>query len=516
MATRSAVAAQHQHQQRAGSGGHASSRSSANRLAGQDIAGGAKVRLEVADVEKIKVQTVELDESSCARKCIFRLLTNSPPPQSRAVILTDDDIKDLKHDHDQQLSATRHESQERKRKMLEKELAVRARREQSAMEMEMEAEKKALLTGEEVLRNQHLTSIRRINSLALQAAGYKLCDELQEHKKGREQMEAKYERVHDNIMERERVTELQVRKEREIEAHQKRVDARRMLEQQIAEREKKAIWEEEAKAIEAQKILNTYKQYEAEEKHKIEQQNERKRDMMIAVTETNARIKSMKEDALQREKQEEMVVAAYLRKKAAEEEAKVKEEQRIRKSKELRIAKLRAQQEKAQDKQAMQDEFRAKKASEEAEKNMRAKERRDREAKEALAQTILRDRKRQEAFHEEQRHQARQLDLHMDAIAQAHVEQEFQHQRAALRAAKERELQHGQVLLQQIEGNAARRTKAKLFEQDDAKFLKKKATRESILAEKVRQDTLRKLQRQGVPEEYLRELKSMRINETNA
>ncbi|TYZ61255.1 hypothetical protein PybrP1_001096 [[Pythium] brassicae (nom. inval.)] len=454
-----------------------------------DIAGVAKVQLNATEVEMIK---------------------------NRAVILTSDTIKDLKHDHELQLSATRHESQERKRKMMEKELAVRARREQTAMEMEMENERKALLTGDEVLRNQHLTSIRRINSLALQASGYKLCDELQEHKKGREQMEAKYDRIHDSIMERERMTELQVRKEREAEAQQKRLETRRMLEQQIAEREKKAIWKEEAKAVEAQKILNTYKQYEAEEKRNIEQQVERKRDVMAAVAETNERIKVMKADAARREKQEEVAVAAYLRKKAVEEEAKAKEEQRIRKSKELRVAKLRAQQEKAQDKQAMQDEFRAKKASEEAEKSMRDKERRDREAKEALSLTISRDRKRQESFHDEHKRQQRQLDLHMDAIAQVHVEQEFQHQRAALQAAKERELQHGQVLLQQIEGNAARRTKAKLFEQDDAKFLKKKATRESILAEKVRQDALRKLQRQGVPEEYLRELRTMQINEANA
>lgn len=432
------------------------------------------------------------------------------------MILTDNDMNDLKHAQERQLAATRYESQEHKRKMMEKELAVRARREQSAMEMEMENEQKALLTGEEVLRNQHLLSIRRINSLTLQASGYKLCDELQAHKKVREQTEATYDRLHDSIMERERVTELQLRQEREADARQKRVNARHMLEEQIAEREKKAIWEEEAKAVEAQKILTTYKQYEAEEKRKMELQVERKRELTAAVAVTNERVKSMKEDAVRREKQEEMVVVAYLRKKVAEEEAKAQEAQRVRKAKELRVAKLRAQQEKAQDKQATQDEFRAKKASDEAETSMRDKERREREAKAALSQTIGRDRERQAAFHDEQKRQQRQLDLHMDAITQAHVEQEHQHQRAALQAAKERELEHGQVLRQQIEGNAARRTKAKLFEQDDAKFLKKKATRESILAEKVRQDALRKLQRQGVPEEYLRELKSMQINEANA
>lgn len=432
------------------------------------------------------------------------------------MILTDDDVKHLKQEHDEQMSATRHESQERKRRMMEKELAVRARREQSAMDMEIEVEKKALLTGDDVLRNQHLTSIRRISSLALQASGYLLCDELKERKQERHHMEARYNTIHDSIMERDRITELQVRKEREADAHQKRMEAREMLEQQIAERHKKTIWEEEAKAIEAQKVLSAYKQYEADERKKVEQQQEMRKGMMKDVARTNERIKQMKDDAIQRDKQEEMVVAAYLRKKAMDEEAKVKEEARVRKSKELRIAKLRAQQEKAQDKQAVQDEFRAKKASEETEKNMRLKEKRDRDAKEALVQNILRDRKRQEAFHVEQRRQQKQLDLHMDAITQEHVEQEFQHQRAALHAAKEREKKHGEDVRQQIESNEQRRQKAKLFEQNDAKFLKKKAMKESIVAEKVRQETLRRLQKQGVPEEYLRELTHMTINESNA
>lgn len=83
--------------------------------------------------------------------------------------------------------------------------------------MEVEAEKKALLTGDDVLRNRR--------------------------------------HLHERIMKRERVTKLYVRKERE--AYEKRIEAHQMI-----ERQKKAIWDEEAKAIEAQKILNTYKQYE--------------------------------------------------------------------------------------------------------------------------------------------------------------------------------------------------------------------------------------------------------------
>ncbi|DAZ92462.1 TPA: hypothetical protein N0F65_012692 [Lagenidium giganteum] len=466
-----------------------SSRANANRMAGKDIAGVSMKTVDVNDLERIK---------------------------KRAVIMTDDDIKQIKQEQEQQMRATRHESQERKRRMMEKEKAVRARREQTAMEMEVDAEKRAVLTSEDVLRNQHLTSIRRVQSLALQASGYLACDALKERQKERQEMEDRYNRVHDAIMEHERVTELDRRKEAEAQAHAKRMEARTMLEKQIAERQKKAIWEEEAKAIEAQKILQTYKQFEAEEMRKQEQQREKLRKISNQVAQTNDNIKKMKEAQLQREKDEELVAAAYLRKKAKEEDAKLQEEMRIRKSKELRVAKLRAQQEKAQDKRAMQDEFRAKTAWEEMERNMRHKEKQDRESKELLMNSIIQQRKQQEAFQLQQKRHQQQMDAQLDMITQKHTEEEHARHQALLDAAKERAMEHGQQIREQIEGNQARREKEKMFAQNDAKFGKKKAMKESILAEKVRVNTLQRLEKTGVPEEYLRELRRMNINESNA
>ncbi|TMW66957.1 hypothetical protein Poli38472_012073 [Pythium oligandrum] len=468
--------------------GSARVRATANRLAGKDIAGVAKV-VDVSDLERIKKESV---------------------------ILTDEELKKRKQEQQQQLQATRHESEERKRRMMEKELQVRTRREQTAMEMELEAERKALLTNEDVLRNQHLVSLRKINSLALQATGYMACDGLKQHQQERAAVEAHYDRLHNQIMDRERVNELQQRREDAAVAHAKRIKARQMLEHQIADREKKKIHEEEAKAIEAQKILNTYKQYEAEEKKSMEMHREQVKERAAQVVKTNARIQEMREEVKRQEKQEEMVAAAYLRKKAMEEEAKMQEELRIRKAKEARVAKLRAQQEKAQDKRAQQDEFRAKKSWEESEMNARLKEKRDKEARAQLMHTILDDRKRQEAFRVEQKHHQLAVDAHLDWLAQQRSEEEYRQQKQALEVAREREREHGQNVREQIEQNAQRQQKAKLFEQNDAKFGKKKALKESILAEKYRKETLERLQKQGVAEEYLRELKRMQINETNA
>lgn len=432
------------------------------------------------------------------------------------MILTDDALKSKQQECEAQLAASRHEAQERKKRMMDKEMEVRARCEQSAMETELEADRRAPLTGDEVLRNQHLTSLRKINSLALQATGYMKCDQLKQHQKGRQQMEDKYNLIHDSIMEHDRVAELQQWRTDEEEARLKRIEARQILEQQIAERQKKVIWDEEAKAIEAQKILNTYKQYEAEEKGKLEQHREHLKEVSRQVAATNENIKRMKEAAVAREKQEEMVAAAYLRKKAQEEEAHIQEQMRIRKAKEIRVAKLRAQQEKAQDKQAQQDEFRAKRAFEETEKNARMKEKREKEAKAALMQSIDADRKRQEVFHAEQVRREQELDLRMDMMTQQAVDQEYERRRAEEIEAREAAAKHGGLVRQQIASNEQRRQKAKLFERNDAKFLVKKSKKESILAEKVRRDTLLKLQKDGVPEEYLRNLARMAIDETNA
>lgn len=133
-----------------------------------------------------------------------------------------------------------------------------------------------------------------------------------------------------------------------------------------------------------------------------------------------------------------------------------------------------------------------------------------------MMQSILQDRKKQEAFHAEQAQRLRDLDASMEWIGQKQVEREYQDYKAAEAAAKERDFKHGDLLQQQIEANEQRRVKAKMVEQNDAKFLKKKTLKESILAEKVRVDTLQRLQKRGVPEQYLRELSRMNINETNA
>lgn len=464
-------------------------RSSANREAGKDIAGVSTKVLAPTDLDRIKKESV---------------------------ILTDDELRQRKKQQEQQLVATRHEAQERKRHMMEKELQVRARREQTAMEMELEAERKALLTNDDVLQHQHLVSMRRINSLALQATGYMACDALQQHHKIRDAVETKYDRLHDQIMEKERVDELQQRAVDAAVAQAKRIEARQMLEQQIADRHKKKMYEEEAKAIEAQKILHTFKQYEAEEQRKVQQRKDQVHVMMAEVTKTNEQINAMKEAQHRREKYEEQVAAAYLRKKAADEEAKLQEEARIRKAKELRVAKLRAQQEKAQDKCAAHDEFRAKKAWEEREMQARRKEQHDRDKREQTMLQILDDRKRQEAFHAQQRAQHLQMEQHLDQLTAERTEDEYRKQQAKLVAARERQRRQGEVLQDQIQENQQLRAKAKLFAANDATYSKKKAMKESIIADKYRRETLARLEKQGVAEEYLRELKRMQITEHNA
>jgi hypothetical protein len=432
------------------------------------------------------------------------------------VILTDEELLRRNRDKEQHAQGSRHAAQERKRRMLEKEIQVRARREQTAMEMELDAQRKALLTNDDILQNQHLISIRKVNSLALQANGYMACDSLREHQKERAGMEAKYNRLHDQIMAKERVDELTQRKEDEAIARAKRIEARQMLEQQIADRQRKQMYEEESKAIEAQKILATYKQFELEEQKKLERHREQVRETVKKVGETNDRIREMKDQMIRQEKQDEMVAAAYLRKKAAEEDAKLQEQQRISKAKELRIAKLRAQQEKAQDKRAAQDEFRAKKAWEAAEMNARIKQQHEKEARITLMQTISEDRKRQEAFRIEQTQQTKQMESHLDRLTQQRADEEDHRQRAKVEATKEHMRDHGLRLREQIEQNNQMRVKAKMFEQNDTKYGKMKAMREAIIADKYRHETLATLEKRGVAEEYLRELKRMDINPTNA
>ncbi|RHY29461.1 hypothetical protein DYB32_005113 [Aphanomyces invadans] len=391
-----------------------------------------------------------------------------------STILTDEDLARLAKESEQTKVASRALAQDRKNRMVEKELQVRARREQYATQMELDAERTSVLTKADLQRVEHLDDVKHIQSLVAKAIAATGCDAQRLEKEETRQFEASYNQRIERVMESDRIAELRERERAAGEAREKRVDARKMLEGQINERLKQQIREEEAKAIEAKKILMVYKQYEIEEEAKV---------------------------AAHRVG----VAARYLREKAKEEERQQHEREAIKKSKELRVAKLRAQQEKAQDKRMAQDEFKAKKAFETNEKAMRQKEADDRTKKREMMETIDRERKQQEAFKAAERDAMVAQERLVDHVAHC-IEQE----RMAARAREqEAHATYIEKLNQQFQDNAMRRKNKAALETNENAAQVKKAAKEAIIVDKIRRDAIQKLEKQGVPADYLRPLQKL-------
>lgn len=408
-----------------------------------------------------------------------------------------------------QNEATRVVSMARKQKMREKELKVRKHREKIALESELEAGRNAHLSERDVLNLEHLDSVKMINSLAKRAAAFQVREVQMENKKGREAREAEYDEMHRRNMDRDRRADLSQRAvQRQID-QEKRVEARLMLEEQIAERQRQQIRAEEAKAIEAQKILELYKSYDVEDQAKAERHREHVRANVIQVAKTNAKIQEMKVVAKQREMQEERIAARYLRKKAKEEDLKFKEEERLKKSKEARTAKLRALQEKAQDKNAEQDALRAKRAWENKELSARNREMMDRVKKKESMEHIHHVRQQQEAYKMQQVAADKLNDMRADMRANHEVALENKRRSKEEQEKREELTRYRAALNRQRDTNELARLREAAFESSDGKLQNKKILKEHIVVNKIREQTIQRLQREGVKDQYLVELQHM-------
>lgn len=424
--------------------------------------------------------------------------------KGEAVIVTEQKLAEMQLQKEKELEITREISMKRKKKMIEKEL--REHREKLALEGELEAEKAAHLSESDKVQHQHLDSVKRINSLAQRASAFMVREEQIRNKEDRAHFEKAYSRHFEDRMEVDRVNELARRREQNEIDREKRIEARRMLEVQIAERERLKIREEEAKALEAQKIIEKYKKYEKEDQEKVEARREHVRRTVIEVAKTNAQIKEMKIKMKERERRDELVAAMYLRKKAKEEEIKFKEEERLKVKKEERTAKLRAQQEKVQDKRAAQDELRAKRAYEAKEMAARQKAKDEIEWRRTNAQYILSERKKQEEFKRAQRNSETLSDKRAADRARRQAEEENARRREVAKLQHEEKMKYQASLNRQIADNEQKRERESVFQQAEGALGKKKILKEKIVVDKIRKETIQRLRREGVKDQYLVEL----------
>lgn len=439
-------------------------------------------------------------------------LTDLRRMQQLSHIQTDEYLAQAQALQAQQHESSRVESNARKAKMIEKETQVRARREQMALASELEQAQSRALDDVDVMTHAHLDSVKRIQSLAQGASAFMAREAQLVQAQGRVASEEAYSRHWEHVMERDRVAELDARQVSRARAQAKRLEGRRQLEDQIRERERLALRAEEAKAHEGAKILELYQNYEREDERKREQHRAHVEASIAQVVETNAQIQKMKQLAKAREAEDERVAFRYLVAKAEEEEKKAHEAERVKKSKEAKMLKMRAQQEKVADTRAAQDELRAKRAYEAKEKGTREKEVRDREFKKAAMAQVMSERRFQERFKQGQAELSKRQESLTVEMARRGMEEEHARRQLVEQRKVEEKQRYKDLLGKQLEDNAQARDRARMFQKNANSQGKKQVLKEHIVVDKIRTSVLQKLQKEGVNEQYLRELRQLDIS----
>lgn len=261
----------------------------------------------------------------------------------------------------------------------------------------------------------------------------------------------------DLMMEAERIKALQAYEAREAAKKEEQRRGALVLQKQIDERAADRLRALELREQERAQILAEIERVKQQEAEQLAAKRAAGRKLLEEVARTNAQQIERKKDILQAELEEDARIAAYVRAREQKELELQQEAARIAKEKELETARLRAQQERASDIKAELDELRAQRAAEAREREARARERKEQERLRALNEDLAQAREKQKQVKTKLlADQARQQQEEFFRIIDAQIQQQ-EMEAAAQRAGHELRLRHKDEVLRQIAENEERR-----------------------------------------------------------
>jgi hypothetical protein len=354
---------------------------------------------------------------------------------------------------------------------------------------------------------EEIDEVKRINQMIALAKVQTILDVQLAEKQRLKEAEALSRKQADEAMEQERLKALA----QSEEAERKRSDEHRQKSQaifeQMKEREKLKLLEEETKIKERLWMQKKIEQDRSAEQQRMIETSKEQRQHLDEILLANNDAINRKIEEKNRNREEDMRLLEYH--KALEEKERAREEELLQEAakREIEIAKLRSLQERAKNKEEELDALRAKRAMEAAERALREKEKKEAAALAEMNMNLaearrIQHREKQKALIE----QARAEKEEHDRLKDIQAEKEAAEKR---RLERERQMRdrHACEIQSQIQSNRDR--KLKYFE---AVKEEGKAMRESVAAEQARLKEIRKakldlLLRSGVPEKHCLNLK---------
>ncbi|KAJ8368836.1 hypothetical protein SKAU_G00088640 [Synaphobranchus kaupii] len=247
---------------------------------------------------------------------------------------------------------------------------------QGLNDLEAEARDNAqyLLEKANKIRNEQEDEVKKINEVIRGAQCHAVQDmQILEKQQIVAEMQEEERRL-DAMMEIDRCKALEAQEQIENLCKEHRIQGKMRIQEQIEERMEERQLQEEMKQQEKQKLLENLEKLRQDEFQALMNKKEEQRKLHLDVLKMNEEILRAKERKKEEERVADLRIMEYTSNKLDQEAEYEMEQRRIKKEKEMEVARLRSLQERDKDYKAEQDELRARRNQEATEREWRKKE----------------------------------------------------------------------------------------------------------------------------------------------
>jgi len=432
--------------------------------------------------------------------------------KNESVIKTD---AELQCDRDRALAAKEERekaSKDRKVKMreLEKKAVLMAKKSDAEIADQSRKETIIKLAAEQVDNNSDV--VKLMSSMSQRAIAFTIREKQLEEKERLEQNEKDMEKRMDILIEIDRLKDIQHRDATEKAKVSKRLEDRKVISEQIAQRERARMLEIEGREQENVAMRNLMEKYRQEDEEIAGRRQKVIEKSKKEVLKANAEAIRRKEVVLEEEKKAMDDILLYQMAQDAKLEKREQEELAIEAAKKERQMKLLAQQEKAQNNAGKLDELRARRAAEEKERTTRLKEKEEKIKRKHEMADLLESRAKQAADKKE-RQKMEKLEAE-EEIVNNRIYMQRMEEREQREAKMKEDLQKDfkEKLMLQIDTVQRNRELAKANQSSlDGPNVREELIREEAKLNVIRNNMVSDLINQGVDPKYLSELKNVNI-----
>ncbi|XP_063803081.1 cilia- and flagella-associated protein 45 isoform X4 [Pseudophryne corroboree] len=391
---------------------------------------------------------------------------------------------------------------ERKTTMKQKEMLRKKNEKLSDLEEEAQQRAQYLLQRANAMRMEQEDEIKKLNEMILNAKCYAICDaQLLEKKVISKELEEERKRL-DQMMEVERQRAIKMQEEIEEKRKQEKIRGKHHIIQQIGENQESRIMQEEQREQEAQQMLQYLEELQMEDYKDMERRRKEQLEIQVEIKRINAENERKKMERQEQERLADLSVLEYNKQKMAREAEYEAEQKKIKKEKELEIARLRALQERAGDHRAEQDALRAKRNQEAIERDWRQKEKEE-ALKQSQVNSMLRKTRLEQVAQKE----------HFLAVQAQRERAEFdrvlrvQHELAEKQLKEQEErtsklMKHAAQLRRQVREHEQKQVMDRIAFFDEGKKLTEEARQRKARLDEVKQKKLEELRMAGLPDKY--------------